>query len=122
MEKKDEHHAPVVPCCLPQGWAVHLSRSPITTACGSMERSSLPCRWLTVLELIHAAGPGRSSVLSSELLFLSSPLPGVVLVCFRPMAQDLLLLQFKNPSSGQSNMLPTVLPSLKTKELFEEQL
>ena len=60
------------PHCLPQGWAVYLSCSPITTACGRAERPSLPCKWLTVLELIHAAGPGHSSVLSSEQLF--SPL------------------------------------------------
>lgn len=91
------------------------------------------CLWqsgeaLPALQMANCAGINSHSWSRSQLraelqaAFLSSPLPGVFLVCFRSMAQDLLLLQFKNPTSGQSNMLPTVLCSLKTKELSEEQL
>lgn len=39
-KKEDERPAPVVPHHLPQGWAVHLSCSPITTACGRVEKPS----------------------------------------------------------------------------------
>lgn len=121
-KKEDEHHALVVPHCLPWGQAVHRSCSPVTTAWGRAEQPSLPCKWLTVLELIHAAGPGHSSVLRSKQLF--SPLRSLVWFWFvsGSMAQDRLLLQFKNPSSEQSNVLPRVLCGLKTKQLFEERL
>lgn len=63
---------------------------------------------LPALQMAHCAGihtcRWSRAQLSAELwaAFLSSLLPGAVLVCFRFMAWDLLLLQIKHPSSGQS--------------------
>lgn len=118
-KKEDERPAPVVPHHLPQGWAVHLSCSPITTARGRAEKPSLPCKWLTA-GINSCSWSSHSSVLSSEQLF--SPLCSLVWFWFVAGLWHEICIFCSLKIPVQDNMLPTVLSCLKTEELFEEQL
>ena len=90
-KKEDEHHALVVPT-MGMGCA---SFTQPDNLCPWWSREAFSAlQWPTLLELIHIAGPGHSSVLSSEQLFSTLHSLVVFLVCFRGLP-----LQFKNPSS-----------------------